>query len=188
MISLSNWARNHFPTRETMERNRWVRPFAHLVLRPDLWRFNRRSVPRGVALGCLIGVAIPVAHSPIAALLAVFVAANVPVAFVTTWAVSNPFTWPLLWWLAWRIGKFMMHADGAVGMAAPAVEAAGRHHHGFGRLADAGAAFASGLFVEAIVLAAVGYLLTSFAWRFKVGRERRRRLAQARLRHALAGA
>ncbi|HWU04296.1 MAG TPA: DUF2062 domain-containing protein, partial [Novosphingobium sp.] len=49
--AMARWLANHMPSREKLEQNRFIRPFAHLVLKPDLWRFNRRSVPRGVALG-----------------------------------------------------------------------------------------------------------------------------------------
>ena len=76
----TNWLRGHFPTREQLEKNRFIRPFAHRVLRSDLWRFNRRSVPRGIALGLFVGIMIPFAHSAVAALTAMFVRANVPVA------------------------------------------------------------------------------------------------------------
>jgi uncharacterized protein len=48
---IAAWVRHHVPTRESVEANRWLRPVAHHVLAPSLWRFNRRSVPRGVALG-----------------------------------------------------------------------------------------------------------------------------------------
>ena len=49
------WLRANMPTRESMESNRLLRPVAHRVMEPGLWRFNRRSVPRGVALGMVTG-------------------------------------------------------------------------------------------------------------------------------------
>src|SRR5688500_1853097 len=58
---LADWLRKNMPTREQMERNRFIRPFAHRVMRAELWRFTRRSVPRGVALGMLVGIIIPFA-------------------------------------------------------------------------------------------------------------------------------
>ncbi|MEL0253625.1 MAG: DUF2062 domain-containing protein, partial [Novosphingobium sp.] len=48
-----NWARANMPTREQMEQNRFARP---LAARHELWRFTRRSVPRGVAAGLFIGI------------------------------------------------------------------------------------------------------------------------------------
>jgi hypothetical protein len=52
MNRFSSWAHRNMPTREQMEGNRFIRPFAGRVLRSELWRFTRRSVPRGVALRC----------------------------------------------------------------------------------------------------------------------------------------
>lgn len=194
----------HIPTRQSIERSRWLKPFAHLVLRSELWRFNRRSVPRGVALGVFVGIAIPFAHSLIAPLLAFVVGANVPAAFVATW-ISNPFTWAILWPLAYKIGRVMLHsglfatphpfADPAVRADADAVTAqAGsgvaqigphgvemvqQHGHILHRLAHGGMAFACGLVVEATVLAVVGYAVTSVVWRILVLRRRRQRLSRA---------
>jgi len=95
ITKLTDWFRNHFPTREKLESNRYIRPFASRVLRSDLWRFTRRSVPRGIALGLFVGILIPFAHSFVAALTAVFVRANVPVAIAATWT-SNPATWVVI--------------------------------------------------------------------------------------------
>jgi uncharacterized protein len=43
---LADFLRKNMPTREQMESNRFIKPFAHRVLRSELWRFTRRSVPR----------------------------------------------------------------------------------------------------------------------------------------------
>ncbi|MFP5454422.1 MAG: DUF2062 domain-containing protein, partial [Alphaproteobacteria bacterium] len=53
---IGHWWRKNAPTRESLEQVRWLRPFAHRVLEPSLWRFTRRSVPRGVALGLIVGI------------------------------------------------------------------------------------------------------------------------------------
>src|SRR3546814_18251722 len=74
------WVRRHIPTREHIARNRLLKPVAHRILAPSLWRFTRRSVPRGVALGILTGTLFPFAHMPLAALFAFPTRANVPTA------------------------------------------------------------------------------------------------------------
>ena len=50
---LLGWMQNHVPSRDQLEHNRWVRPFAHHLLRPELWRLTRRSVPRGGRAGAV---------------------------------------------------------------------------------------------------------------------------------------
>ena len=81
----------------SMEQNRLLRPVAHRVLAPELWRFTRRSVPRGVALGHGRRHPDPGrADRRVAALLALPFRANVPTAALTTF-VTNPLTTPPLW-------------------------------------------------------------------------------------------
>ena len=93
---MAAWSRRNLPTRESMERSRLLRPVAHRVLAPALWRFTRRSVPRGVALGMVTGILFPVAQIPLSALLALPFRANVPTAALTTF-ITNPFTTPAIW-------------------------------------------------------------------------------------------
>ncbi len=176
------WIKARAPTRAALERNRFVRPFAHRVLRSDLWRFNRRSVPRGIALGLFVGILIPFAHSVVAALTAVFVRANVPVAIATTWT-SNPATWVLIFPAAYRIGDALLHLDRLTGVApiSETMQSTGSDHL-LQRLTGAGLETALGLLVLATVLSAVGFVVTSLGWRWWIGRKRAQRLADMRLR------
>lgn len=179
LVSLSNWARKRLPTREGLEKNRYLAPFAHLVLRADLWRFNRRSVPRGVALGLFTGIFIPFAHSFIAAMTAVFVRANVPVAIVSTWT-SNPVTWtvmfPAAFWISTQLG---FHADMATFRALVEHEASmGQWAHWL--VSSAAPALLAGLFVLAVVVASLGYLVAVLVWRLMVARKRSRPFASGR--------
>src|SRR5690348_8621639 len=87
------WIRRHIPTRETIGEYRLLRPFAPHPSHPSLWRMNRRSVPRAVALGLFVAAIIPVMHTAVAALLAIPARANVAVAALFT-LVINPLTIP----------------------------------------------------------------------------------------------
>ena len=168
------WFQRHIPTREQLERNRFVRPFAHRILHSELWRFTRRSVPRGVALGLFVGVMIPLAHFVVATFLAVFVRANIPAALVATF-VGFPVVYVLIVALAYKIGNWLLHLDAATAIQ-PISETMQATHTGtfLESLTGAGTETALGLFVIATVLSSVGYLLTSFGWRWWVGRKRRR--------------
>ena len=181
-----DWFKRHFPTREQLAKNKFLRPFAHRVLRSDLWRFNRRSVPRGIALGLFVGILVPFAHSFVAALTAVFVRANVPVAIASTWT-SNPVTWVVIFPAAYKIGEGLLHVDAATGVQ-PISGTLQRTEagHFLQQLTGAGLATALGLFIIATVLASLGYVVTSFGWRWWIARKRRRRIASARARRTAA--
>ena len=168
------WLARHMPTRETFERIRWLRPIAHRVLLPQLWRFHRRSVSRGVALGVFVGVIIPVAHTFVAALLALPAKANVPVAALTTF-IANPLTIPPIWYSAYWLGTWLLHGGAPVGrglVPAPIDSWRGWFHW---LLSNAAPATATGLVVIAVLGSAVGYLLASFGWRWWTARKWRTR-------------
>lgn len=170
----STWALKRMPTREQLERSRWIQPFAGRVLRTELWRFTRRSVPRGVALGIAVGIIVPFAQILFASLMALTVRANVPVAALTTF-ITNPFTTPLLWVLAYKVGEWILRID-----AMTAVQPVSRamEQTEFDSLLQwltvAPLVTAFGLVVIAIVAASVSYVLSGWAWRWWVARKRTR--------------
>lgn len=170
------------PTREQMEHNRFIRPFAHRVLASELWRFTRRSVPRGVALGMLVGIIIPFAQIFFAALLSLTVRANVPVAALTTF-ITNPFTTPFIWAFSYRVGDWLLHVDGVL-YASPVdrLLQVADFWQFIQWLTDEGKVLAFGLFVVAVVSAVVSHIFTSVAWSAWVKTKRRRHLAARRAR------
>lgn len=183
---LADLIRKHTPTREEMAQNKYLAPIAHRFLAPELWRFTRRSVPRGVALGVFAGFIIPVGQIFLAAFLALPARANVPLSALVTF-ITNPFTFPAWAVVANRLGSFILKIDQqATGGAAREEMASGRWAWLIDLFEGAGVTVlvtVFGFIVLAIVGAAIGYLLASFIWRYKVGRKRAKRLRkmQARL-------
>ena len=178
---LANWIGRNMPTREQMAGNRYIRPFAGKVLRSELWRFTRRSVPRGVALGLLVGIIVPFAQILFAALLSVSVRANVPIAALTTF-VTNPFTTPLIWVAAYWVGGWMLRVDAAT-IVAPvntAIEKTELQQF-LEWLTGATMVTAFGLVVIAVVSAALSYVASVWVWRWWTARKWSRRLARRRL-------
>src|SRR3954471_9652234 len=109
-LPLVRWLKGHVPTRDTVDQYRLLRPFAQQLRHPSLWRLNRRSVPRGVAVGLFVAVIIPVMHTFIAALVAIPARANVAVAALLT-LVVNPLTIPFMYVAAYRIGSWELNHD-----------------------------------------------------------------------------
>ena len=172
---LADWLRKNMPTREQMARNRFIKPFAGRVLRSELWRFTRRSVPRGVALGLLVGIIVPFAQILFAALLSAPIRANVPLAALTTF-VTNPFTTPAIWVAAYWIGSWLLRVDAAT-IVAPvntAIEQTElQQFHEW--LTGATMVTAFGLIVIAVVSAAISYLISVWTWRWMTARKWARR-------------
>lgn len=169
---LADFFRKRMPTREEMAENRFLRPIAHRFLSPELWRFTRRSVPRGVALGLFAAFIVPLGQIFLAAFMALPARANVPLAALVTF-VTNPFTLPFWLVFANQTGKFVLNIDAAVGTGA--VQLA-EDSGALARWLELGGVTAFGFLVLAIVTAAVGYLVSGFVWRFVVARKRALRL------------
>ncbi|SIO06442.1 hypothetical protein SAMN02745824_2813 [Parasphingorhabdus marina DSM 22363] len=171
------WLERKMPTRDGMRKNRYLKPIAHRFLRSDLWRFTRRSVPRGVALGMLAAFLIPVGQIFAAVFLALPVRANVPIAALTTF-ITNPFTYPFWIAVANQIGKFVLRID-ALTAGQPLNEGM---RSGLGEwlswfVREAGVT-AFGFLLLAIVFGALGYVISSVGWRWWVARKRAKRLGQ----------
>jgi uncharacterized protein (DUF2062 family) len=169
----TRWWHANAPTRESLEHNRFLAPVAHRVLEPSLWRFTRRSVPRGVALGLLVGIFLMIPGIQIAgaALLALPFRANIPVAAAMTF-LSNPATTPFILWGSVFIGNVLLGrtADASGFMALV------NEHASIGRwcawlFSEAAPAMLFGLAVISVVVAAIGYFIAIGFWRLRMGRK-----------------
>ena len=173
---LTDWIRRHMPTREQMAENKYLQPIAHRFLTPELWRFTRRSVPRGVALGIFAGFIIPVGQIFLAAFMSLPARANVPLSALVT-LITNPLTFPF--W-ANKLGVFILKvALGATGGAAQDEMTSGRWSWFVNLFEGVGVTVLVTIFgfvVLAIVGASIGYVLASIGWRIIVARKRKRRL------------
>ena len=157
------WLTRHIPTRDTVHEHRLLRPFAPHLTNPSLWRMNRRSVPRGVAIGLFVGIIIPFMHTVIAALFAIPARANVAVAAIAT-LVINPLTIPLMYFAAYRIGSWELHHDATLVDPAAAERFSSELSRMLFWLHHASGAIALGILTIAAISATVGYLVASFIW------------------------
>lgn len=168
------------PTRESIESNRFLKPVAHRVLRPELWRFTRRSVPRGVALGMVTGILFPVAQIPFSAILALPFRANIPTAVAMTF-ITNPLTTPFFWAAAIGIGRLVLHFDAHVPghpIASGVAANAGWLHW---LVADALPQWIVGMLIITVVFAILGYAGSAIGWRWWIARKWRQRRSNDRI-------
>lgn len=166
---LSGWLHRQMPTHEQLGANRFTAPLAR---RQELFRFTRRSVPRGVAVGLLVGIfaLIPGIQIVCAALLCVPCRGNIPLAAAMTF-LSNPATTPLILAGSIWVGNLLgYHADLST-FYALYERSAGMDEWTHWLLSDAAPALLLGLFVVSTVMAAIGYLLAAWFWRFWIGRK-----------------
>jgi uncharacterized protein (DUF2062 family) len=167
---MAQWGR-HLPTREQLEGNRMVAPLAR---RAELWRFTRRSVPRGVAVGLFIGIfaLIPGVQIVGAALMCVPFRGNIPIAAAMTF-LSNPATTPFILAGAIWIGNHLGYRADVSTIYRLYESGAGLRQWSDWLLSDATPSLVIGLLVISTIAAAVGYVVSAFFWSRWVMHKRR---------------
>lgn len=170
--------RKYLPSHESVRQNRWLRFFGKALHHPNLWHLNRRSVAGGVAVGLFAGLVPGPFQVLSAALFAVVLRVNLPVAAVATF-YTNPFTIVPLYYLAYRLGALVLGHNGSLapqdelnflelplGEWIPALIA---------WISAMGKPFLFGLFLLALSLAVIGYVAVIAAWRLHVAWSWRKR-------------
>ena len=175
--------RKYLPSRDSVQQNRHLQRFGGFLQHPNLWHLNRRSVSGGFAVGLFSGLVPGPLQMLTAALLAVPLRVNLPVALVTT-LYTNPFTIGPLYLVAYAYGRLLVGGK-ALSVHAPAfdwlnlwawIEAYAAWTLTLGR------PLMVGLIALALTLAACGWVLVRIGWRLQVILAWRRRAA----RHASA--
>lgn len=173
--------RRFLPDGDAVRRHRHLARFRAWLEHPNLWHLNRDSVAGGVAIGLFAGLVPGPLQMVTAALIAIPLRRNLPVALVTT-LYTNPFTIAPLYVLAYGYGRVLLGAgeppaeirqfqwdwahwfDSARALALWAV--------------DLGKPLAVGLVALALTLAAAGYFAVQLAWRAHVAYAWRARRAR----------
>lgn len=179
------------PNPHDLLQTRMLRPFARYLDHHSLWQFNRRAVAGGVALGLFFGILIPFAQILLSACAAVFLRVNLPVAAFATF-VTNPFTFPAVYYFAYLVGGLFV--DGEKATHAAAIEShiqqtlavrpevvTGWASSVMEWAQSVGLQLVVGLCVLSVLASAIGYLTVNAAWQYWVRqrwRKRRLRLRQ----------
>ncbi|MFH1603734.1 MAG: DUF2062 domain-containing protein [Pseudomonadota bacterium] len=172
--------RKYLPSHESVRNNRYIAPFGDLLRHPNLWHLNRHSVAGGVAVGMFSGLVPGPLQMLTAALLAVPLRVNLPVALATT-LYTNPFTIGPLYLLAYMIGRLIVGTNGTAISHAPEFEWSHlvASLEVFSRwILSMGMPLVVGLVTLALGLAALGYACVQIGWRAYVilaWRKRRQR-------------
>lgn len=171
----------HAPSREDVQNSALLRPFGHRIRHSELWRFTRRSVPRGVAIGLFIGIFLMVPGLQIvgAAIVCMALRGNVAIAAAMTF-LSNPATTPFFLVAALNVGNRLgFNAD------LTTLQVLASTHASIGRwmtwlLSDAAPSMILGLALIGGTVAFAGYWVSSVGWRWWVGRKWSQRRYAAR--------
>lgn len=164
--------RRYLPEAAAVREHRWIARFGSWLHEPNLWHLNRHSVAGAVAIGLFSGLVPGPLQMLTAAILAVPLKKNLPVALIVT-LYTNPFTIVPLYLLAWGYGSLLLGGGGNEARIQPFETDWAHVLDSMSALIDwtfaLGKPLAVGLPALAVTLAALGYAAVQIAWRVYVG-------------------
>jgi len=168
--------RRFLPSHEHIKEHRLLRWLGPRLHDPSLWKLNRRTVAKAVAIGAFFGLMIPVAQIPAAVIASLSFRANLWIAAVST-LISNPFTYAPIYYVAYRLGAGILGVPARPEVAdAPVVETFTQWlTHAWSWISGVGQPLLLGMLLMAITGAFLGYYLTQTVWRYHVKRKWRSR-------------
>lgn len=160
--------RERLPDHDSIRRHPWLRPVQHWLRHPNLWHLHRRSVAGGVAVGLFCGLIPGPLQMISAALLAILLRVNLPVAVFTT-LYTNPFTILPLYLVAYEIGVLVIGGPNRAALPAfPELHWNDALSQVWTWLTALGKPLLVGLPLLAVGLSVVGYAAVRLAWRLFV--------------------
>jgi uncharacterized protein (DUF2062 family) len=177
-----HWIRQRLPNEDTLRAHPGLRWMGPLLRRPWLWQLSRRRVALGAGIGVFFGFLIPVLQIAGAALFAVLLRANLPVAAAAT-PVSNPLTFAPIVLLAHRTGAALLDepvdAQAAQALADAVQGGDAQGPSWVERAKRIGKPLLLGLAVFAVVGGVATWALVHLLWTWATLRRRRRRRRRA---------
>jgi uncharacterized protein (DUF2062 family) len=171
--------RQYLPSHESVRNHKYLGRLGRFLHHPNLWHLNRHSVAGGVAVGLFSGLVPGPLQMLTAALLAIPLRVNLPVALLTT-LYTNPFTIVPLYLVAYWLGS-LLTGGAAAPMAEPPEFSWSNAWEWTRATADwalaHGRPLAVGLVALALSLAALGWAAVQVFWRaWVIAQWRRRKL------------
>lgn len=181
------------PSREAIEKNRWLRWLGPWLKHPRLWHMSRKGIALGMALGVFFGFLVPFGQIPPAAALAVLLRANVPVTIAST-LVTNPVTFGPVYYGAYHLGKLVLLQREPTAEELEALKNKTATHdempenlsmverikYGWHHLGEIGKPLFVGLAIVATISGVAAYILVHWFWLVRVRVARWRRIRKMR--------
>jgi|TARA_B100000767_G_scaffold271349_1_gene296804 hypothetical protein len=148
------------PDHQTIKDNKYLKVFGNLLHNANLWHMNRHSVAKGFAIGLFFAF-IPVPFQMVlAAGVAIFIHANLPLAIALVW-ITNPLTMPFIFYACYIVGTWAL--------AEPEQDFAFQANWQWviDSLSTIGPAFLVGCGILAVISAILGYFIIQGLWRYQ---------------------
>ena len=149
------------PKHDTIRNHKNLKFFGTLLHHPNLWHVNRRSIAGAFAVGLFIAFVPLPFQMVLAAAAAIALHVNLPISVTLVW-ISNPLTIPVLFYIAYKVGAWML------GVTIQNVSFELSIEWLSSQAAVVWQPFLFGCFVLGVFSAAIGYLFIHSFWRLRV--------------------
>jgi uncharacterized protein (DUF2062 family) len=161
------------PQRNALHEQWYLRPFRALLNDPALWALHRRNVLRAVTVG-IIAAFVPIpGQTAIAAVLAIYLRVNLPVAIFVSW-MSNPLTMGPLYYTAYRVGLLVLGRTPTEDADAFSLDELWED------ISEIWAPLLVGCALTAAIVAAIAWIVLNRVWVASIRRRQRARAARDR--------
>ena len=153
--------KKYMPSSESIKENKNLSFLGDKLHDPNLWHLNRRSVSAAFAIGLLVAWIPTPGQMAIAALIALYFRANLPISVALVW-ITNPLTMAPMFYFAYLVGLWLLgqpSPDSTFEFSADSIMA---------NLSDIGGPFLMGCLILGIISSVVGYFGIRSFWRWNV--------------------
>jgi len=149
------------PSSESIKENKNLSFLGDKLHDPNLWHLNRRSVSAAFAIG-LFAAWIPTpGQMAIAAIIALYFRANLPISVALVW-ITNPLTMAPMFYFAYLVGLW------SLGQPSPDSNFEFSVDSIMANLGDIGGPFITGCLILGVISSVAGYFGIRSFWRWNV--------------------
>jgi len=160
--------KKYMPSPESIKENKNLNFLGDRIHEPNLWHLNRRSVSAAFAIG-LFAAWIPTpGQMMIAAVLAFYFCANLPISVALVW-ITNPLTMPPMFYFAYLLGLWGLDRP------SPSADFEFSVDSVMDNLGSIGEPFLFGCLILGITSSIIGYFGTRLLWRWHAVRQWKKR-------------
>ena len=157
------------PSWEFIQNHKSMSMIAHLLQDENLFNLNRNSVSRAFAIGLAVAMTPVYGHMLMAAILAIWLRANLTLSVVMVW-VSNPLSFPLILFAEYWLGAQILGVEEKINLASI------DYHEWKTLLFDVWKPILIGSILLSVISAIIGYLVIQLLWFLDVNRRWRKRV------------
>ncbi|KAF3977289.1 MAG: DUF2062 domain-containing protein [Methylococcales symbiont of Iophon sp. n. MRB-2018] len=156
--------KKYMPDSQKLKQQKGLQFLGDRLHEPNLWHLSRRSVSLAFAVGLFVAWIPTLGQMAIAAVMAFYFRANLPISVALVW-VTNPLTMPPMFYFAYYIGLLLLGND------APGNDFEFNLESILSSLSGIGGPFLFGCLVLGIISSLIGYFGIRLYWKYHISKQ-----------------